>query len=260
MTTLNGKVWLTADSGGSWTDTTKSPLPRNSVLPTRAATWLATHPADGRKAIVVFSGWNGSGTQPGHVFRTLDGGGTWTDISGSLPDEPVFTVAVDPARPNEVYIGSEYGVYVNTAGWAGSTWTKINAGQLPNVHVHQLEFSRANGKLRAATHGRGIWELTVGCPSFTAPSQSTPVMNGCGVQLSWTPSGSTGTLYNVYRALGSCASASFAPIASALTGTSYLDTTASGGMTYSYEVTTADSALRTCCASFSSFSTSPCSS
>jgi hypothetical protein len=112
-------------------------------------------------------------------------------VSGALPDEPVFTVAVDPARPNEVYIGTEYGVYVNTSGWSGTTWTKINNGQLPHVHVHQLEFSRANGKLRAATHGRGIWELTVACPSFTPPVLETPVMDACGVQLSWTPSGST---------------------------------------------------------------------
>ena len=89
-TTLNGKVWVTTDDGANWTDTTRSPLPSNPVLPTRAATWAATHPADGRKAVVVFSGWNGSLSQPGHVFRTLDGGGTWTDMSGALPDEPVL--------------------------------------------------------------------------------------------------------------------------------------------------------------------------
>jgi hypothetical protein len=97
--TLNGRVWVTADNAANWTNTTASPLPNNPVLPNRAATWVTTHPADGRKAIVTFSGWNGSGSQPGHVFRTLDGGTTWTDISGALPDEPVFTATVDPARP-----------------------------------------------------------------------------------------------------------------------------------------------------------------
>lgn len=242
VTTSNGKVWVTRDNAGNWTDTTSPPLPNNPTLPNRAATWVTTHPADGAKAIVVFSGWNGSGTQPGHVFRTLNGGVTWTDISGALPDEPVFTVAVDPNHPTDVYIGTEYGVYANTAGWSGSTWTKINGGQLPNVHVHQLEFSRANGKLRAATHGRGIWELTVGCPSFLPPTQAAPAMNGCGVQVSWTPSGSSGTTYNLYRASGSCSASGFVPLATGLTGTSYLDTTASGGLSYSYEVTTTEPA------------------
>ncbi len=174
VTTSNGKVWVSSDNGANWNDTTKSPLPNNPVLPNRSATWIATLPSDGTKAIVVFSGWNGSGSQPGHVFRTLDGGATWTDISGALPDEPVFTVAVDPNHPNDVYIGTEFGVYVNNAGWTGSTWTKINNGQLPSVHVHQLEFSRANGKLRAATHGRGIWELTVGCPSLHSSRPGRP--------------------------------------------------------------------------------------
>ena len=237
--TLNGKVWVTFDDGASWTDTTKSPLPNNPVLPNRVATWAATHPSDGRKAIVTFSGWNGSLSQPGHVFRTLDGGTTWTDISGALPDEPVFTVAVDPARPNDVYIGTEFGVYVNNAGWAGSTWSKINAGQLPNVHVNQLEFSRANGKLRAATHGRGIWELTVACPSFTPPAVDPPAAAGCGVSVSWTPSGATGAAYNVYRAKGGCGG-SFAPVATAVTGNAIVDNLVSGGQTYGYRVTTSE--------------------
>lgn len=241
-TTLNGKVWVTYDGGQNWADTTQAPLPNNPVLPNRAATWVATHPADGRQAIVVFSGWNGSGNQPGHVFRTVDGGTTWTDISGAIPDEPAFAVVVDPARPNEVYVGTEYGVYVNTQAWSGSTWTRINSGQLPNVHVHQLEFSRANGKLRAATHGRGIWELTVSCPSFTPPALDPPSANGCGSQLTWTPSGATGATYNVYRATGSCPSSGWVPIATGVTGTAYLDPNVSGGRTYSYRVTTAESA------------------
>ena len=241
VTTLNGKVWSTTDNGANWRDWTKPPLPNNPVLPNRAATWIASHPADATKAIVVFSGWNGAGSQPGHVFRTLNGGSTWTDISGALPDEPVFTVAVDPARPNDVYIGTEYGVYVNTSGWTGSTWTKINLGQLPSVHVHQLEFSRANGKLRAATQGRGIWELSVTCPSYAPPTQNAPTVSSCGTQVSWTPSGSSGTTFNVYRGNGACPGTSFAPVASGLSGTSYHDGTVSGGLTYSYKITTAES-------------------
>lgn len=163
--TLNGKVWVTTNGGTNWTDTTKNPLPGSAILPARAATWVATDPRNGAKALVAFSGWSGATAAPGHLFRTLDGGATWTDITGQLPDEPFYAIAVDPARPNEAYAGSEFGVYLNANVWGGSNWTKINNGQMPHVHVHQLEFSRANGKLRAATHGRGIWELTVTRPA-----------------------------------------------------------------------------------------------
>lgn len=238
-TTLNGKVWVTTNSGTTWTDTTRPPLPNNTVLPNRAATWIATHPQDGEQAIVVFSGWNGSGDQPGHVFRTIDGGISWEDISGALPDEPVFTAAVDPAHPNDVYIGTEYGVYVNNNGWSDNAWTKINSGQLPNVHVHHLQFSRANGKLRAATHGRGIFELTVGCPAFNPPVQAVPAMTGCSVSLSWTPGALTGAIYNVYRGAGACPGSNFSGIAYGLASSNYSDPSASAGQTYSYKMTTA---------------------
>src|SRR5437870_10814955 len=60
-TTINGKVWVTNDNGANWTDTTKPPLPNNVPLPNRAALWIATRPTNGQQAIVVFSGWNGSG-------------------------------------------------------------------------------------------------------------------------------------------------------------------------------------------------------
>ena len=239
-TTLNGKVWVTYDDGASWIDTTQPPLPDNPVLPNRAAPWIATHPQDGRRAIVVFSGWNGSGSQPGHVFRTMDGGSNWTDITGALPDEPVFTVAVDPLRPNSVYLGTEFGVYVNYAGWTGSTWTRLNNGQLPSVHVNQLEFSRANNKLRAATHGRGIWELTAACFTLQPPTLAAPTGSGCGVQLQWTTSVTGSPTFNVYRAPGACPGGTFAPLATGLSGTSFLDTTASGGLPYSYKVTVAE--------------------
>lgn len=241
VTTLNGKVWVTTNNGTNWTDTTQPPLPNNPVLPNRAATWITSHPLNGKQAIVVFSGWNGSGNQPGHVFRTNDGGVSWEDISGALPDEPVFTTAADPAHPNDVYIGTEYGVYVNNSAWSGNTWTKINSSQLPNVHVHHLQFSNANGKLRAATHGRGIWELTQSCPAFTPPTQSAPAMNGCSVDLAWIPGAPTGAVYNVYRGTGSCPGANFTLIAPGLATTDYTDSTASSSQTYSYKITTAES-------------------
>jgi hypothetical protein len=67
-------------------------------------------------------------------------------------------------------------------------------------------------------------------------------MSSCGAQLSWTPSGTTGTTYNVYRSSGTCPGGSYVPIATGLTGTSYLDTAVSGGLSYSYKVTTAETA------------------
>jgi len=163
--TSTGRIWRTADGGLTWTDLTKAPLPVSSPTTGRVLTWIDTDPNDPNKVIVTYNGFNASTAPPlpGHVFRSLDSGATWADVSGALPDEPFNTAAVNPnpGETNEIYIASDSGVYVNTAGWSGTTWRRINNGLLPHVSVNMLQFTNATTpkRLRAATHGRGIWEM-----------------------------------------------------------------------------------------------------
>jgi subtilase family protein len=74
------------------------------------------------------------------------------------------------------------------------------------------------------------------CPapaSPAAPALSTPAEHQ--VQVSWN-SVPGAAAYNVYRSLGACPGGPWVPVASAVTGTSFLDTTVSGGATYSYTI------------------------
>ncbi len=163
--TSTGRVWRTTDGGATWTDLTKAPLPANTPTTGRVVTSIDSDPTDPDRVVVTYSGFGASTApaMPGHVFRSLDGGATWTDVSGVLPDEPFNTVAVNPnpGEMNEIYIASDSGVYVNAAGWSGTAWRRINNGVLPHVSVNMLQFSHATTpkRLRAATHGRGIWEM-----------------------------------------------------------------------------------------------------
>lgn len=161
-----GKIWRTTDGGTTWTDLTKAPLPILNATAGRFVTWIDTDPRNADNVIVTYSGWNASTPNPGHVFRSNNGGATWTDISGALPDEPFNTVAVNPnANENdEVYVASDSGVYLNTSAWTGNTWLRVNSGLLPHVSVNMLQFTNATSpkRLRAATHGRGIWEMEKG--------------------------------------------------------------------------------------------------
>ena len=163
--TSRGRIWKSTNGGATWTDLTKPPLPVSGVMTGRFVTWIDTDPGDANKVVVTYSGWSRSTDPviPGHVFRSLDGGTTWTDISGALPDEPFNAVAVNPnpGETNEIYAASDSGVFVNTAGWTGSSWLRVNSGLLPNVSVNMLQFTKATApqRLRAATHGRGIWEM-----------------------------------------------------------------------------------------------------
>ena len=95
----------------------------------------------------------------GHVFRTTDGGQSWTDISGDLPDLPTNTMVLDPrVTPHVLYVGTDDGVYVSTD--LGAHWVRFGMG-LPNVQVTDLKLNPGLNVLAAGTHGRGVWEILI---------------------------------------------------------------------------------------------------
>jgi len=49
----------------------------------------------------------------GGVFRSNDGGGTWTEVGTTIP-EPIFVICVDPWNSHRVYAGTESGLYIST--------------------------------------------------------------------------------------------------------------------------------------------------
>jgi len=92
---------------------------------------------------------------------TDDQGATWRDISGNLPDIPANSVAIDPVIPGAIYIGTDLGVFQTTNG--GATWIRPSAG-MPKVAVFMLRYHATTRSLVAATHGRGVYRLTLPAP------------------------------------------------------------------------------------------------
>jgi photosystem II stability/assembly factor-like uncharacterized protein len=179
VVTSNGRVARSLNalqnSSATWSDITTS-----GDLPTRTATSIAIHPSNPDFAVVTFSGFSGfSSDNKGHVFRTTNGGASWTDISGSgagaLPNTPVNAVVIDPTPPSgsvgdTLYIATDVGVFVTTDG--GQNWSEL-AGGLPNVAVLGLALRNSSRTLRAATHGRGMWDLQLpGLPPYVLSSIS----------------------------------------------------------------------------------------
>jgi fibronectin type 3 domain-containing protein len=60
------------------------------------------------------------------------------------------------------------------------------------------------------------------------------------INLTWTSSDPLADTFSIYRAVGACPQSAYELIASGVTTLNYLDTTASGGLTYSYVVTAKD--------------------
>jgi len=165
---------------------------QSAGLPQRSVTSIAVDPIAAATAYVTFSGFSTGSSQPGHVFMTTNGGANWTDISGNLPNIPVNDLVVDPDIPNTLYIGTDAGVMVTSDG--GNSWLTLGDG-LPNVVVLSLVLHRPSRILRAATHGRSVWDILAPLPVPTAQpsiasiSPATANAGGSAFQIAITGSG-----------------------------------------------------------------------
>jgi len=173
--TGDGVVQLTTNAGAlgaaTFTNVTKAPLPNRYV------TDIALDSDAQRRAFVTYSGFNTSTPEtPGHVFMTDDQGATWRDISGNLPDTPVSSVAIDPVFPGTLFIGTDLGVFQTTDG--GATWIRLGNG-MPKVATFVTRYHAATRSVVAATHGRGVYRLTL--PSRSAASVSAASFSRAGL-------------------------------------------------------------------------------
>lgn len=158
--TSTSRVQVTSNTGTSWTNVTKAPLPNRWV------TSIAVDTADTDFILVGYSGYNTNTSGiPGHIFLTTNRGTTWTNVSGDLPDIPVNTIIINPNNNNHWLVGTDLGVFETMNG--GTNWVQQNLG-LANVQVADLDLRRDN-YVFAATHGRGMFKalLTVFVPIDT---------------------------------------------------------------------------------------------
>jgi photosystem II stability/assembly factor-like uncharacterized protein len=147
--TEKGGIYRSLDGGNSWSEDLASP-----TLPGFTITRILTSPADARIVYVTVANFRAR-----HVFRSKDGGATWTDIDrGQLPDVPHHAIAIPRAKPSTVYVCSDAGVHVTSD--AGNIWKSLT-GNLPTVPIVDLVYQEVDGTLSAASYGRSIWRLKV---------------------------------------------------------------------------------------------------
>lgn len=157
-----GMVMRSTNSGQEWTD-----LTFGHGLPNRAVTDFAFSGADPNTVYVSYSGFYTE-----HIFRSTDGGETWSSISKGLPDIPFNTLTLHPEDDDVIFAGSDIGMFLTVDG--GTSWTVYNEG-LPRVAVIDLEIHVDSKTLRAATHGRSMFEIGLAgdipkpIPSITSP-------------------------------------------------------------------------------------------
>lgn len=148
-------------------------------LPGRWVTRVVADRFNAEGAYVTLSGFGGS-----HVWKLTEADGNWEDITGNLPNVPFQDVIQDPVELLTLYAGGDIGVYCTTDG--GATWEIFGEG-LPVARVDDMDLQPLNGMLRAATHGRGMWEIpTNSSPlAWIYPNGGEMLAIGDEVELHW---------------------------------------------------------------------------
>ena len=95
----------------------------------------------------------GEGAGVGHVFRSTDGGKSWQDVSGNFPDVPANSIQA--LSDGSLVVGTDVGVLYRQP--AHTDWNRLG-GNLPLTVAMDVELG-PDGKIYAATHGRGIWSI-----------------------------------------------------------------------------------------------------
>ncbi|MGB4858167.1 MAG: hypothetical protein WBP11_02460, partial [Dokdonella sp.] len=97
------------------------------------------------------------------IFRSLDGGATWSDVTGNIASISSFDFRTieyisDPAG-DQIALGTRSGVFVADA--LSTTWSLLGTG-LPDVLVFDLRYIADQKLLIAGTLGRGVWSFAIG--------------------------------------------------------------------------------------------------
>ncbi len=147
--TDDGMIHLTRDGGDNWKD----------VTPPELAPWAkvslmdASH-SDVNTAYAAINTLRLDDLRP-HIYRTRDGGDTWTHITDGIPDGgTVNVVREDPKRPGLLFAGTEQTVYVSFDD--GDHWQSLRL-DMPATSIRDLVIK--DNDLVVGTHGRGIWIL-----------------------------------------------------------------------------------------------------
>ncbi|HEU0081556.1 MAG TPA: hypothetical protein VFQ87_01680 [Bradyrhizobium sp.] len=159
------RVWRTRDDGNNWRDV--SPVLDGSPI---SAVEIAQ--ADPKKVYV--------GTEKGGIFRSLDGGNTWSgDLAG--PVLPGFTVTRILTSPTDAQI-----VYATVANFnarhvfrsrdGGQTWTDIDRGQLPDVPHHAIVIPGAKPMTLYVCSDAGVFGSSDGGDNWKSLTRNLPTV------------------------------------------------------------------------------------
>ncbi|MGB8195280.1 MAG: T9SS type A sorting domain-containing protein [Chitinophagaceae bacterium] len=144
------RIKKSTNRGGSWANA--SPILSHTDA---AILYIAVAPSN---VNTVYASVAPGGTERSKIYKSTNGGTSFTDITGSLPDRYYSDIAIDAANPNRVAVtlsgfGSSH-VYLTRDG--GTTWTDIS-GDLPDMPHNTIIFDPHNRRTIYVGNDLGVF-------------------------------------------------------------------------------------------------------
>jgi len=159
----SGQIYNTMDGGKTWNNVTNfTDLPAGANF----VTVEAGHNDVNTAYALAFIGFSRGGPTQAtehYIYRTHDGGKTWTRIVNGLPTDErtgsqVHVVREDPKQKGLLFAGTETTVYVSFDD--GDHWQSLRLN-LPSTSIRDMVFHTDDhmNDLVIGTYGRGFWVL-----------------------------------------------------------------------------------------------------
>lgn len=124
--------------------------------------------------------------QQKRVFKSVDKGYNWTEITGSLPDVQMNSIVYYRNSSEGLYLGTDIGIFYRDAYMAD--WILFSngfpaAGRVTELEIYYDPTGPGGDVIRAGTYGRGLWESPVNysVPTANFIASETIVPVGCPI-------------------------------------------------------------------------------
>ena len=168
--TAGGGVWLTEDSGTTWanlTDNQIAHLATTTIVMSQQNSNILYVGTGEPLGLTPAAGTIGGGG----VFKTTNGGSTWTSLTATLAFGDVARMIINPNDHNNVLIGTTSGIYRTTDG--GSSWIKVYTS---SDTVQDLDANPSNFNIQyASINNVGLVKSINGGSTWTTVFDTTTV-------------------------------------------------------------------------------------
>ncbi len=169
---VSGGIWKTVNAGQSWT-------PVNDFLATLSITWITFDPTNSQHlyAATGENFGNGDATTGAGIFRSTDGGTTWSQLASTAGDPNFISMRRIAMSANGTILlaATSTGVWRNTAPFTGP-WTQV-ISPLPGQQWYDVDFAPGSslnavagssaGVSGYSTDGGQTWWASSGIPNVT---------------------------------------------------------------------------------------------